>query len=195
MTTTPPPVEGAARIKYVFNDVDIPSSFLTTPPVTKPTSHPVLFAENDLPEYRTKVAFTIDNVLSPDECAHLIKLAESSVPLDDESQSPWQPARVTIGYGWEVAAPGYRVGDRIIWDTQVIADRVWERCLLADGVRDIVAKPHTERNGHWKLHSLNKRLRFLKYTENQYFRRQFSLSRHIFRSRASSMLMTSFSTH
>lgn len=62
------------------------------------------------------------------------------------------------------------MSDRIIWDSREIADRIWERCLLADGVRDVMAKPIVERRGHWKLHGLNDRLRFLKYTENQYFR-------------------------
>jgi hypothetical protein len=172
-----PPVEGAVLVDYSFNTVDIPPSFLTTTPPSKPTSRPIDFAANDLPEFEDCIALVVDNVLSAGECTELIRLAESSVPLKDESSSPWRPAMIAIGDGWEIPAPGYRVSDRIIWDQQQVADRILNRCLLADGARETLEKNIPGRNGDWwKLHSLNERMRFLKYTKGQFFKRTSYLS-------------------
>lgn len=169
---SPPPFEGAVRVDYTSNPIDIPPGFLTNPPSATLTPKLIAFAEHGLPEYKDYVALTIDNVLSAEECEELLRLAEASVPRKDESESPWRPALVHIGDGWEVASPGYREGDRIIWDTPQIADRIWTRCLVADGVREIISKTEVGYDGQWKMHSLNERLRFLKYREDQWFSRE-----------------------
>jgi len=163
-------IPGAVFVDYTSNPVSIPDGFLTTPPSIPSVHKPIFFPEADLPEYRYKIAFLIDNVLSQAECDQLIKLAESSVPLKDESQSPWKPALIAVGDGWEVPAPGYRVGDRIIWDNKTIAARLWNRCILADGVKEKMETVGLEEMGAWRFHSLNERLRFLKYRKDEYFR-------------------------
>lgn len=177
-------IKGAVLVDYRSNPIALPPTFLTTPPATKPTYQSINFGQHDLPEFKTCPAFTIDNVLSSDECKELIRLAESSVYREDESESPWRPAMVAFGAGWEVSMKDYRNSDRIIWDRQEVADRILARCLLAAGVSEIIStkEDFNKGNGHWKLHSLNERLRFLKYTEGQFFKRkgaQTALKRHL----------------
>ncbi|KAI9150626.1 hypothetical protein HJFPF1_10401 [Paramyrothecium foliicola] len=154
---------------------DIPSSFLTGPPERPISIRPVDFANSAIPEYKSYKALILDNVLSKDECQQLLRLAESSVPLtqDGRDASPWRPALVNYGAGYEMANPNYRNSDRIIWDEQVIVDRLWERCAQADGLKDLLSRvPHEalRRGGRWEYSRWNERMRFLKYTKGQFFR-------------------------
>lgn len=165
---------------YTSNDIKVPDLFLTQPPEHKPTVHPVPFAAQNLPEYEPLVAFTIDNVLSKDECRQLIQLAEDSVPMEDGKPSPWVEAKIGMGFGnLESYAPNYRKSDRIIWDQQVVADRILDRCMLAEGVREklaVVDGPSPglkKQEGMWELRRLNERLRFLRYSPDQFFKRKF----------------------
>uniref|UniRef100_A0A4E9DSR5 Prolyl 4-hydroxylase alpha subunit domain-containing protein n=1 Tax=Gibberella zeae TaxID=5518 RepID=A0A4E9DSR5_GIBZA len=161
------------KIEYNSNDIPIPGSFLTSPSQTPITSHQIDFANSPLPQYDGHTALVLDNVISPAECRELLSLAEASVPRDDESQSAWKPALVSGGDGYETRAPGYRESDRIIWDQQTIVDRLWERCLQAHGLRDLLAVvPHEPwmKGGKWVFSRLNDRMRFLKYSPGQYFK-------------------------
>ncbi|KAL2203692.1 hypothetical protein CC79DRAFT_1399986 [Sarocladium strictum] len=166
-------LKGAVQAVYSSNLIPIPPEFLAKPPDQTPASRPLRFAEHGFTEYDGKVAFVIDNVLSHPECKQLIQLAEESVPRPD-SEASWKPAMVALGKtGWEVPAPGYRESDRIIWDEQKIADRIFARCLLAKGVRvQLQSTPPVNgyRHGRWDLVELNKRLRFYKYSKNQFFK-------------------------
>ena len=167
----------AVQTSYKSNPIPIPDSFLTTPPADQPKSAVVDFAAVGLPEYVNALALTVDGALSPEECKQLIQLAEDSVPRDDGS-SAWRPALVSLGVGWEAPAPGYRVSDRIIWDNQTIADRIWQRCIQAEGIKETLAEVAPDgfvkrkQGGRWKLSRLNDRLRFLKYSPNEYFKRK-----------------------
>ncbi|KAM0358831.1 hypothetical protein ACHAPY_004348 [Fusarium culmorum] len=161
------------KIEYKSNDIPIPDSFLTSPSETPITSHQIDFANSPLPQYDGHTALVLDNVISPDECLELLSLAEASVPRDEENQSAWKPALVSGGDGYEARAPGYRESDRIIWDQQTIVDRLWERCLQADGLRGLLAVvPHEPwmKGGKWVFSRLNDRMRFLKYSPGQYFK-------------------------
>ncbi|KAG8677474.1 hypothetical protein FPOAC1_003492 [Fusarium poae] len=163
----------AQKIEYKSNEIPIPDSFLASPSPTPITSHQIDFANSPLPQYDGHTALVLNNVLSPDECRELLSLAEESVPRDDETQSAWKPALVSGGDGYESRAPGYRESDRIIWDQQTIVDRLWERCLQADGLRDLLAVvPHEPwmKGGQFVFSRLNDRMRFLKYSPGQYFK-------------------------
>jgi hypothetical protein len=165
----------AQKIEYKSNEIPIPDSFLASPSPTPITSHQIDFANSPLPQYDGHTALVLNNVLSPDECRELLSLAEESVPRDDETQSAWKPALVSGGDGYESRAPGYRESDRIIWDQQTIVDRLWERCLQADGLRDLLAVvPHEPwmKGGQFVFSRLNDRMRFLKYSPGQYFKRK-----------------------
>ncbi|KAL4723629.1 hypothetical protein ACLX1H_009269 [Fusarium chlamydosporum] len=161
------------KVVYTSKDIPIPDSFLTSPSSTPVTCHHIDFAKSPLPQYDGHTALVLDNVLSPDECRELLSLAESSVPREDENESAWKPALVSGGNGYESRAPGYRESDRIIWDQQTIVDRLWERCLQAEGLRDLLAViPHEPwmKGGKFVFSRLNDRMRFLKYSPGQYFK-------------------------
>lgn len=163
------------KVVYTSKDIPIPDSFLTSPSSTPVTCHHIDFAKSPLPQYDGHTALVLDNVLSPDECRELLSLAESSVPREDENESAWKPALVSGGNGYESRAPGYRESDRIIWDQQTIVDRLWERCLQAEGLQDLLAViPHEPwmKGGKFVFSRLNDRMRFLKYSPGQYFKRK-----------------------
>ena len=183
MATSKPVVE---RTHYTSQPVDIPGSFLTTPPSAPITLQRISFADSPLPEYAGCFAVLLDNVLAPWECAKLLQLAEASVPDVEEGASPWRPALVNMGGGYEAAVTDYRNSDRIIWDSQTVVDRVWQRCLQARGEGEEsmgemlsgtpegreAKKQNRTWGGEWKFERLNERMRFLKYTKGQFFKRK-----------------------
>ncbi|XWW97742.1 hypothetical protein V2A60_005729 [Cordyceps javanica] len=176
----------AQRTHYTSKPVDVPASFLQTAPETPITFRHIPFAESPLPEYAGCFAVVVDNVLAPWECAELLRLAEASVPDAAEggrASSPWRPALVNMGGGFEAAVADYRNSDRIIWDCQTVVDRIWRRCLLArdggGGGESMAAllsrtpedqRRRQEGGGDWTFERLNERMRFLKYTKGQFFK-------------------------
>ncbi|KAM0250926.1 hypothetical protein ACHAQJ_008422 [Trichoderma viride] len=163
-------------VDYKSNPVDIPDTFLTGPASEPVVIAPVPFTESGLPEYAKCKAWILDNVLSRAECSELIAYAEASAPLEKPGDSPWKPALVSVAPGVEHWSPGYRHSDRIIWDTQLLVDRLWERCAQAEGLQELVAtapcpQPYRTRKGSWKFAGLNERMRFLKYGPGMFFRR------------------------
>lgn len=159
------------RTEYKSLDVAIPDAFLASPPSEPVVAKHIDWASSPLPENQGRTALVLDNVLSKEECAELLSLAESSVPGEDGA-SPWKPALVNVGVGVETAAPGYRDSERIIWDQQVVVDRVWERMAQAEGVRELLAKCPEGASGEWRFRRLNERMRFLKYSPKQFFKRR-----------------------
>lgn len=170
---------GFVRVDYRSNPVDIPDTFITGPASEPVVIKPVPFKESGLPEYTKCKAWILDNVLSRAECSEMIAYAEASAPLEKPDESPWKPALVSVAPGLETRAPGYRHSDRIVWDTQLLVDRLWGRCAQAEGLQELVAtapcpKPdHVRtRQGTWKFAGLNERMRFLKYGPGMFFRRK-----------------------
>ncbi|KAF5540377.1 oxidoreductase containing protein [Fusarium phyllophilum] len=161
------------KVDYTSNDIPIPDTFLSSPPETPITTHPIDFANSPLPQYDGHTAIVLDNVLSPEECKQLLSLAEASVPRPDESAPAWKPALISAGPGWEAPAPGYRESDRIIWNQQTVVDRLWERCMLSEGLRELLAvvppQPYMK-GGKWVFSRFNERMRFLKYSPGQFFK-------------------------
>lgn len=74
------------KVVYNFAPVPIPDSFLSTanppPDAQLVTLTPVDFS-SVLPEYQGCHAVVLENVLSPSECAQLLRMAEASVPEAD----------------------------------------------------------------------------------------------------------------
>lgn len=171
------------RTHYTSKPVDVPSSFLQTPPEKPVTFEHISFADSQLPEYAGSFAVLLENVLAPSECAQLLQLAEASVPEVAEGASPWRLALVNMGNGHEAARPDVRNSGRIIWDSQTVVDRVWQRCLLARGEGEPLAamlsrtpEDEEQSGGTWKFERLNERMRFLKYTKGQFFKGTFSFT-------------------
>lgn len=186
-------------VEYFSKVVEIPDTFLSLddpPHDAQPvTFRQIDWADTTLPEYAGRYAVVLDNVISPAECQELLRLAESSVDVDlmnakGGGRDPWRPAMVAAGMGYEVLDSGYRNSDRLVWDCQEIVDRLWARCLqgeVGDTLRERLAVLDGDqqitgiiRKGkHWKVWDekwrmvgLAKRMRFLKYGEGQFFKRE-----------------------
>ncbi|KAI0012623.1 hypothetical protein F4779DRAFT_15891 [Xylariaceae sp. FL0662B] len=171
------------KVSYQSQPVEIPPDFLKSEP---DDARPIKFSQIDfeqsvLPEYKSAYAVVLDHVLSPSECVRLIELAEASVMEEDkEDGSPWRPALVSAGGGYEVALLEYRDSDRIIWDQQEIVDRLWARLRNVPQIRDRLSsfsesqllrlRRDQEPGSVWDFHKVNKRMRFLKYGKGQFFR-------------------------
>ncbi|KAJ4388181.1 hypothetical protein N0V93_008788 [Gnomoniopsis smithogilvyi] len=187
------------RVEYFTKPTTLPSSFLLpSPPADmEPMSLTAIdFSKTTLPENAGRIALVLDNVLSPSECQTLLSLAESSVDLDrlntfwnsPGDASPWRPALVNAGQGYEVLEPEYRNSDRIVWDSDEVVARLWARCLhgkvgeaLGVMLSELNGADHAEvlgekkkawrwdRPSRWAMKGLNKRMRFLKYARGQFF--------------------------
>ncbi|KAF9935889.1 dipeptidylpeptidase [Modicella reniformis] len=91
------------------------------------------------------VAFTLQDVLTPEECARLIERSE---------QVGYDVATVNVGSDKpEVLMPGYRDGKRCIIDDHQIVTELWER------VKHHIPAVYQKR----PVVGINERLRFLKY--------------------------------
>ncbi|KUI74394.1 hypothetical protein VM1G_09789 [Cytospora mali] len=134
------------HMTYASKDVAVAPDFLSLaapPPDAKPvTITPIDWASTSLPGNEGRFAVVLDNVLSPSECAALVRLAESSVDMTrmpsagagatggaTDATDAWYPAMVNAGNGLEVLESSYRNSDRIVWDCQEVVDRLWARCL------------------------------------------------------------------
>ena len=152
------------------SDSSLPSDFLcgSAPGMTKQT---IDFSALNLPEYRHCYAVLIDGAFTAAECQDLICAAEAT------SNGEWEPAMVNVGGGRQRAIPDVRDCGRIIWDDRDIMGRVWDR--VKDQVPEIHRlefPPRQSRGGFalgkevWNATRLNERMRFLKYTDGQYFK-------------------------
>lgn len=69
---------------------------------------------------------------------------------------------------------------RIVWDEAEVVRRIWERCLLAEGIKEeldwiegqpgVQGKRAAERGERWKFAKVNERMRFLRYGAGNYFK-------------------------
>lgn len=165
---------------YSSNPVTIPPTFLLSTPTDAKTitAQKIDFAKAKLPEYATRYATVLDHVLSPSECTTLVQLAEASVRAEDKQAnggSPWHPALLNAGtrngQGFEAYVPSVRNNDRIIWDSPEIAERLWGRIEGVLGEELAVYRNGRGPNSTvWDFHSVNERMRFLRYGPGQYFR-------------------------
>lgn len=143
---------------------------LDTPAITVSR---INFAQETLPEYDGMYAIVIDNVLSRQECAELRRDAEQS------TSEGWERALVNIGNGQQAYYADTRNCGRIIWDSQEVVDRIWERIadlpelqeiLRLENNADVTGNGPARRNEVWEFTRPNERMRFLKYVEGEYFR-------------------------
>ncbi|KAI1808891.1 hypothetical protein F4811DRAFT_499308 [Daldinia bambusicola] len=163
------------KTSYQSNDIPIPDDFLMSEPHD---AQPIIFkkidfAETVLTDYKGLYAVVLDHVLSPSECARLIELAEASVHPRNKNKvngSPWAPALVNVGGGYEVEMLDYRNSDRIIWDQQDIVDRLWARLEQVPQIKETLLTSEQPKGTVWDFQRINKRMRFLKYGQGQFFR-------------------------
>ncbi|KAK1479834.1 oxidoreductase domain-containing protein [Colletotrichum cuscutae] len=157
----PKPAKRAApkpqKTSYTSNEVPIPPDFLSVPlPASAPavTLQKLDWSKTALPENGPLYAVVLDNVLTPGECAQLLRMAEASATdrgPDPDKDEPWRPAMVNMGPGWEILEPEYRNSDRIIWDQQEVVDRLWGRSHC-DGPYGEEAEDGTVLRTHYTVH-------------------------------------------
>jgi hypothetical protein len=150
----------------------LPKSFLSGPP-PNPKVTTIDFAQTDIPEYKGLYATVLDGILTPEECRTLVAAAE------DQTSGKWERAMVNIGNGEQALYEDTRKCGRIIYDSQDMVDRVWERIKgLVPDLMTVVNQPlvtgtgPSKRREIWKYTRLNERMRFLKYTAGEYFKRK-----------------------
>ncbi|KAI9728466.1 MAG: hypothetical protein M1828_003868 [Chrysothrix sp. TS-e1954] len=171
------------RTSYTSNAIEIPEKFLNFQASDhwEPlTIKKIDFAAEGLPEYSAASAWILENVLSPFECAELLKLAESSAQPGDNGDK-WRPAMVNMGPNHEMMAPDYRNSDRIVWDHPEVMAQIMDRCFQAEGLREqlcevvgnesCLGKSAAKVNEKWVFTRPNERMRFLRYREGQFFQR------------------------
>jgi len=117
----------------------------------------------ELPWAPNATCFTIENVLSDDECEQLIALSEE--------RRGYEQALVNVGDGQQ-AVSDVRQSSRWMVDSESAADELWRR--IERHVPDVVkGKRHDGRHSGttvgWYASGLNERLRFLKYNPGDYF--------------------------
>jgi len=70
---------------------------------------------------------------------------------------------------------GLKLHTRIIWDNPELVERIWDRCILANGIKEELGRIEGRRAVEWEFSRLNERMRFLKYGAGQYFKSSSSL--------------------
>ena len=131
------------------------------------------FKEACLPEYDGLYAVILDNVLSKGECDTLVRATEA------RTNGLWEQAMVNIGNGEQELDTWTRNCGRIIWDDGELAAKIWSRVKDAvpeiqylRGKPEVTGKGPAKRKETMQMTRLNERIRFLKYGEGQYFRRE-----------------------
>ena len=152
----------------------IPHDFLLGPGRPKVLKAIVDFDRTDLPEYRGRYATVLDNVFTRDECDVLVRAAEAL------GNGTWEQATINIGGGAQAVITDSRDCGRIIFDDADLVERIWSRIkhlvpeieCLKDMAR-VTGYGPVKRGETWKMSRLNERMRFLKYGEGQYFKREY----------------------
>lgn len=145
---------------------------LSRPPPQSCRAEAVNFAEAGLTEYKDSFATLIHDAFSPEECRSMLESAEAS------NDHKWDQATINVGGDKQALCTDVRLCDRIIWDDQLVAERIIDRVIpyLPEDIitlhncSRITGHGPFKRNETWRISRLNERLRFLKYTRGMYFR-------------------------
>ncbi|UJR15938.1 hypothetical protein I4U23_002858 [Adineta vaga] len=103
-------------------------------------------------EDREKLAFTLSNIFSPEECQEWIQIGE---------EKGFTTALLNVGGGREILSTKYRDSTRCIIDSPELAHKLFLRLESF--------LPRTWKNNTFELVGLNERLRFLRYDPGQKF--------------------------
>ncbi|KAI4175768.1 MAG: hypothetical protein LQ343_001381 [Gyalolechia ehrenbergii] len=130
------------------------------------------FTKTPLPEYKGLYAVVLDNVLTKDEWDDLIRVAEAT------TGGKWEQAMVNVGGGQQKLITDTRDCGRIIWDDKAVVAKIWDRVKESvpeiqslKGMARVTGYGPVKRGETLAITRLNERMRFLKYTEGQYFQR------------------------
>lgn len=103
-----------------------------------------------------KVCFSIENILSQQECKNIISHTEQS--------GLFKPAMLNVGYGFEVYDPEARNSDRCIIDDTQFAESLFTR------LKYLIPSTYRSHDGTmWDAIGLNERFRILRYNKDHEF--------------------------
>lgn len=147
------------------------SNFLFNPREITKTS--VDFGTTALPEYSSLYACILDNVLSASECLTLLNLAKAT------TDGEWAHAMINSGPGGsQQLDTESRACGRIIWEDENIVGGIWARCEASvPELQELRNRPQMtgkgwlKRDWGYKVKGLDRRMRFLRYFDGEYFRR------------------------
>ena len=146
-------------------------ALLSKKPISAAPIRQIDFKGANLTDYSESWAIQIDDLFSSEECKELLIAAQGTT-------GTWSQAMVNVGKGRQKLYTDIRDCGRIIWDSQDVADKLWERIkpympesilCLSDNAKITGVGP-VKRKELWGAKRLNERLRFLKYESGQYFR-------------------------
>ncbi|KAL8739193.1 MAG: hypothetical protein Q9181_000084 [Wetmoreana brouardii] len=131
-------------------------------------------------EYKGLYAVILDDAFTKAECEDLVRTAEA------RTNGKWEQALINIGGGHQKLITDARDCERIIWDDKVVVARIWDRVKArVPEITSLKEMAHVTGNGPvrrgetWHMSRLNERMRFLKYTKGQYFRRKWDQKRRL----------------
>ncbi|KAJ7686169.1 hypothetical protein B0H17DRAFT_719561 [Mycena rosella] len=136
-------------------------------PLLPVPSGPIDFAAAGLPQYKDCYAVVLDSLFpKPDLSAFLAEV---------ERFSPWQIAQVNVSSTEAYTDTSYRNGQRIIYDSLALSERLFTRIRPhLQAIEEIEAPVLVPGVGvaaqKWRMVRLNERLRFLRYTQGGFFR-------------------------
>jgi hypothetical protein len=153
--------------------LELPKGFLERPAPNIKVEK-IDFAKSTIPEYDDCWAVILDNVMTPQECKALVSAAEAT------TDGKWERAMVNIGGGRQAMYEDTRKCGRIIWDSKDIVAKIWARIeptvpelQYLENWPKVTGNGPFKRKEVWKMTRLNERMRFLKYTSGEFFRRKF----------------------
>ena len=103
-----------------------------------------------IPSLSDKYVLIIENVFNEFECSQLIDFSENI---------GYSEALVNLGFGYKKSLNEFRNHSKLTIDNKLMANYILNR------IKDIIPNKFNNR----KLIDINERLRFLKYSPNQYF--------------------------
>ena len=152
-----------------------PSDFLLGPGPAVKVSR-IDFAATAIPEYKDDYAVVLDDVLTPAECATLVRAAEAS------AGGKWERALVNVGGNEQEYLPDRRDCDRIIWDDRELVARLWARVrphvpelMRVKNAPRLTGMGPVRRGEVYGMTRLNERMRFLRYGPFEYFSGELAL--------------------
>lgn len=151
---------------------NIRANFLSTP--ADIIRKDIRWKETPLPEYNGFFATVLENCFTEAECNILVSMAEA------QNNGVWEEAMINVGGGRQEKNLDARDCGRIIFDDRDVVEKIWNRVKVSVpeieyliNVPSITGNGPAKRKEILKLSRLNERMRFLKYGEGQYFRREF----------------------
>lgn len=116
------------------------------------------FSKTILSQYAGRYAVILDGVLSDVECQQLLDAAEAT------TDGKWERAMVNIGGGRQAMYEDTRRCGRIIWDSEEVVDKIWQRISHIPDVQEITelkkcptifGNGPAKRNEVWRFSRLN----------------------------------------